>query len=192
MMTIVASKQIYGYMYHSVLFLDFIFQEEKAMEIRMLTEKDYEYIISVLNDWFGGRNMADQLPRLFVKHFADTCIVAEQDGELAGFVIGFVSQSKPDSAYIHFTSTNPAFRGQGIGRKLYDRFYQIVAEKECSKIYSVTSTVNQLSLKFHVGIGFSVMENDLKDDAGYSYFKDYDGVGDNKYLFEIQNPYLTK
>ena len=39
---------------------------------------------------------------LFFEHFTDTSFAAECDGRLAGFLAGFISQSRPGEAYIHF------------------------------------------------------------------------------------------
>ena len=39
--------------------------------------------------------MVDMLPKLFFVHFRDTSFVAERNGELSGFLVGFLSQSEP-------------------------------------------------------------------------------------------------
>jgi hypothetical protein len=62
------------------------------MNVRRVIESDYIPVISVIDDWWGGRHMADMLPKLFFKHFQDTSFVAEQDGQIIGILIGFVSQ----------------------------------------------------------------------------------------------------
>ena len=72
------------------------------MEIRQARPSDHLTVISVIDNWWGGRQMAAMLPRLFFDHFTDTCFAAERDGELAGFLAGFVSQSRPAEAYIHW------------------------------------------------------------------------------------------
>ena len=51
--------------------------------------------------------MVDMLPKLFFVHFRDTSFVAERNGELAGFLVGFLSQSEPDAAYVHFVGGQP-------------------------------------------------------------------------------------
>lgn len=72
------------------------------MNIRSVRESDYKVIISVIDSWWGGRQMADMLPSLFFRHFQDTSFVAEEDNKLIGFLTGFISQSYPGEAYIHF------------------------------------------------------------------------------------------
>ena len=75
------------------------------MEIRHAEPTDHARAAAVIDDWWGGRQMQDMLPRLFFTHFRDTSFVAEEDGELAGFLCGFLSQTYPDQAYVHFFHT---------------------------------------------------------------------------------------
>ena len=103
------------------------------MEIRPLRPSDYLTVISVIDNWWGGRQMADMLPRLFFDHFTDTCLAAERDGELAGFLVGFVSQSRPAEAYIHFVGIHPGERGHGLGRRLYERFFAEVRARNAGQ-----------------------------------------------------------
>jgi len=42
--------------------------------------------------------MAAMLPKLFFVHFRSTSFAAVEDGEIVGFLIGFVSQTFPDQA----------------------------------------------------------------------------------------------
>ncbi|MDX6476922.1 MAG: hypothetical protein QOH95_2433, partial [Gaiellaceae bacterium] len=70
------------------------------MLIRHAEPSDYARVIAVIDDWWGGRQMAPMLPKLFFVHFCETSFVAEQDGELAGFLCGFRSQTHADEAYV--------------------------------------------------------------------------------------------
>ena len=75
-----------------------------TFQIRPLSPADYPLAISVIDQWWGGRPMAGKLPRLFFEHFTDTSFAAERDGRLAGFLAGFISQSRPGEAYIHLSA----------------------------------------------------------------------------------------
>src|SRR5207248_8436534 len=75
----------------------------RSFPTRRSSDLDYDRVIRVVDEWWDGRQMAEILPRLFFDHFTDTCFVAEDDaGRLAGFIVGFLSQSKPREAYVHF------------------------------------------------------------------------------------------
>lgn len=58
------------------------------IELRHAEPDDHARVAAVVDDWWGGRPMADMLPRLFFVHFRETSFVAEEDGELAGFLWG--------------------------------------------------------------------------------------------------------
>jgi len=117
--------------------------------------------------------MAPMLPKLFFLHFEGTSFVAERDdGQLAGFLVGFVSQTDPDEAYIHFVGVAPEERGTGLGRELYERFFTVVREHGCAVVRCVTSPANEDSVAFHAAMGFAVDR----------VVEDYDGPGEDRVL----------
>jgi ribosomal protein S18 acetylase RimI-like enzyme len=126
--------------------------------VRTAASADYDRIAPLVDEWWGGRRMIDMLPRLFFVHFSDTAFVAEDEGELAGFLAGFLSQSKPDEAYIHFVGVSPDHRGRGIGRLLYERFFDAARAHSRTVVRCVTAPVNERSVAFHRALGFEVDE----------------------------------
>lgn len=152
------------------------------IKIRHAEASDYPQVISVVNEWWSGRRMADMLPRLFFVHFKDTSLVAERNGGVVGFITGFVSQTFPDEAYIHFIGIHPDFRKAGLARALYERFFEIAANLGCHTVRCVTSPVNTASIAFHQRMGFSARRSDRMID-GVPFFKDYDGNGEDRVLF---------
>jgi ribosomal protein S18 acetylase RimI-like enzyme len=139
--------------------------------IRNAEPADYLRVTAVIDEWWGGRQMAAMLPKLFFVHFRDTSFVAEdEDGELAGFLCGFRSQTFADEAYVHFVGVNPETRGGGLGRELYERFFAAVAPRTI--VRAVTSPVNERSVAFHQAIGFEVERID----------DHYDGEGEPRVL----------
>ena len=140
------------------------------MLIRPAEPADYGRVIAVIDEWWGGRQMTAMLPKLFFVHFRDTSFVAQNDGALAGFLCGFRSQTFEDEAYVHFVGVDPAQRGSGLGRDLYQRFFDAVAPR--SVVRAVTAPVNERSVAFHRAIGFEVDRVD----------EDYDGRGQPRVL----------
>jgi predicted GNAT superfamily acetyltransferase len=141
--------------------------------IRHVQPSDYGRVIQHVNAWWGGREMAPMLPRLFFIHFESTSFVADrEDGTLAGFLIGFLSQTDPETAYVHFIGVAPDERGSGLGRELYERFFETAERSGRSLVRCVTAPENADSLAFHDALGFeqeSVAEN-------------YDGAGASRVL----------
>ncbi len=146
-----------------------------TITVREARPDDYDTIVSVVDDWWG-RPMARMLPRLFLDHFHATSLVAEQDGELVGFLIGFHSASAPDRAYVHFVSVTPALRGTGLARRLYETFFTAAVQDGCKTVTAITSPINTPSVAFHQAMGFAVR----------GPVSDYDGPGIDRIVFERQ------
>jgi predicted GNAT superfamily acetyltransferase len=151
-------------------------------QIRQIRSSDYQRVISVVDDWWNGRHMADMLPRLFFEHFADTSFTAERDGELAGFLVGFTSQSRPAEAYIHFVGVRPYERGRGLGRRLYEHFFAVVRARGCDRVRAVTAPVNRGSVRFHQQMGFEIEPGDAQVE-GIPVTSGYDGDGQDRVRF---------
>lgn len=152
------------------------------MNIRHVLESDYIPVISVIDNWWGGRNMADMLPKLFFQHFQDTSFVAEQDGQIIGFLIGFVSQTYSAEAYIHFIGVHPEYRKSGVAKYLYQMFFDKVQDKGCKLVRCVTSPVNKTSIDFHTRMGFQMEKATVEVDS-VQVSVNYDGVGQDRVLF---------
>jgi ribosomal protein S18 acetylase RimI-like enzyme len=125
-----------------------------AAVIRPAEPADHARAVAVVDAWWGGRPMAAMLPKLFFIHFRDTSFVADDDDELAGFLCGFRSQTFDDEAYIHFVGVDPSRRGSGLGRLLYERFFDAIAPR--TVVRAVTSPANERSVAFHRALGFEV------------------------------------
>lgn len=154
----------------------------KEVLIRCAEPSDYQPIISVVNEWWGGRQMADMLPKLFFVHFRSTSFVAEKMGEIVGFVIGFVSQTLPEEAYIHFVGVHPEFRKDGLAKALYENFFAAVRKIGCRTVRCVTSPVNKGSISFHHRMGFIVKDSG-KFVGDVPVVEGYDGNGEDRVLF---------
>jgi predicted GNAT superfamily acetyltransferase len=138
-----------------------------AVAIRHVQPSDYGRVIQHVNAWWGGREMAPLLPRLFFIHFEGTSFVADrEDGSLAGFLIGFLSQTDAETAFVHFIGVAPSERGTGLGRELYERFFLAAREHGRSVVRCVTSPENADSLAFHEALGFEVEGVSEDYDAG--------------------------
>ena len=155
---------------------------QRSVLLRHAEASDFLSIITVLDGWWGGRHMSDMLPKLFFVHFRPTSFVAECNGNIVGFIVGFVSQTSSDEAYIHFVGVHPDFRKGGLGRTLYERFFNATSKLGCRVVRCVTSTFNRASISFHQRMGF-VVEPGNKTVDGISVFENYDGVGEDRVLF---------
>jgi len=144
------------------------------MLIRTAGPADYDAIVSVVDAWWG-RPIAGSLPRLFLDHFHRSSLLAvDSDNALAGFLVGILSPSEADRAYIHFVGVAPAARGTGLGRRLYEEFFALARADGRSRVRAITAPVNTGSIAFHQSLGFGIR----------GPVADYDGPGKDMIVFD--------
>jgi ribosomal protein S18 acetylase RimI-like enzyme len=136
----------------------------------------------MVDDWWGGRPVRGLAQRFLFDHFADTSLVAERDGAIAGFLIGFLSSSCPGEAYVHLVGVATEWRGSGLGHELYERFFGIVRARECEVVRAITAPVNRESIAFHRRLGFELEPSDREVD-GVPVHRGYAVNGDDRVLF---------
>jgi ribosomal protein S18 acetylase RimI-like enzyme len=153
------------------------------VKIRSGKHSDHEKIVSVMPEWWGGRDLSSSVLKIFFIHFNHSTFIAEIGDELIGFLVGFMSQSEAKVGYIHFAGVHPQFRKSGICRRLYEKFYGICMANDRSIVKSCTSPVNKLSINFHRKMGFEIEAGDgIIDDVPVTL--DYLGKGNPKVLFK--------
>lgn len=161
-----------------------------GLHVRRPVPSDHQRALAVLDDWWSGsqgaagsHQRAHLLPRLFFEHFTDTSYLVEgPDGEVLGFLIGFLSPAHPRLGYIHFVGVSPAARRRGIAAHLYRLFTEHAVRRGVRELRCITSPGNALSVAFHTGLGFEVDPGDrLVDDVAVQ--GDYDGPGVDRITF---------
>jgi predicted GNAT superfamily acetyltransferase len=146
--------------------------EDSSLTVRPARPEDFDTVIAVIDDCWG-RPASKGLTRLFLDHFFGTSLIAEHGGELAGFLIGFLSPANPLQAYIHFAGVAPAWRGAGLARSLYEQFFDRARQDGRTVVKAITSPQNGPSIAFHRAMGFTASDP----------IKDYDGPSLDRVVF---------
>jgi L-2,4-diaminobutyric acid acetyltransferase len=73
-------------------------------------------------------------------HFADTCIVAEKDGRLVGFVTGYVKPAEPHIFFLWQVGVSEAGRGAGLAKKMIQA---ILAREFCGGVTELNTTITK-------------------------------------------------
>jgi ribosomal protein S18 acetylase RimI-like enzyme len=141
--------------------------------IRRARPSDYDRIAPLVDAWWS-RPVLGSLPRLFLDHFHRSSLVAENDDGPTGFLIGIVSPSEVDQAYIHFVGVHPQARSIGLARNLYEEFFQIARANDRHVVRAVTAPTNAVSIAFHERLRFTVT----------GPVRDYNGPGRDMMVFE--------
>lgn len=108
------------------------------------------------------------------------CVVAEQDGEVIGFVLAmqmgdvyananfeWFSQRLNNFVYIDRIVIDERARGHGLGKRFYDHISDVASANGCLVMCAEMDLVppNESSLKFHQNFGF-VKLGERKYDSG--------------------------
>jgi len=125
--------------------------------LRQITVADLSEVLGELPAfWDEERDMSFLHQALYVHEFGETSVVAERDGRVVGYLLGFVNQH--GVGYIHAVAVRHEERGKGLARSLYDRFAELVAARGAHGLKAITAPENAGSRAFHAALGFSAEE----------------------------------
>jgi ribosomal protein S18 acetylase RimI-like enzyme len=158
----------------------------EAVRFRRPSESDHRQIVDLVDEWWGGQRVHHLLPRLWFRHFSGTSWIAESpDGRLAGFLVGLVSPDRPNEGYAHLVAVNPNLRRTGIGRALYDRFFEDLRGRGASRVSATVWPDNRAAVRFHEALGFSVDAGPgTRPVHGVPAYPDYDGDRDDRVVLD--------
>lgn len=73
-------------------------------------------------------------------HFADTCVLAEVDGEVAGWISAHIPPSEDDTLFVWQVAVAKEARGQGLGRKMLEA---LLDREECEDVAQLKTTITR-------------------------------------------------
>jgi ribosomal protein S18 acetylase RimI-like enzyme len=152
---------------------------------RRPVESDHRFLVDRVDEWWAGRRLRQLLPRLWLQHFSGTSWIVEDEGGTAiGFIVGFISPDHPDQAYIHMVGTSPNHRRMGLGRALYERFFEDVRSRGVRRVTAVTWPGNRASVDFHRALGFTPADGPGTQRLyGTPAYPEYDAEGEDRVVF---------
>ena len=133
------------------------------MRIRGLTKGDYDYIISVLDQWWGGPAGRRADPMFFYE-FGEHALVAEKDGQVIGFLLGVMVPAPSATGYVHLVGIHPDHRRRGVGKRLYEQFSERCRGAGMKRLKSLGSSGHEGPARFRESMGFEC--NEVADHAG--------------------------
>jgi GNAT superfamily N-acetyltransferase len=132
------------------------------MDIRGITKRDFDYIVSVFDAWWGGPSTERASPFFFYE-LGEHALIAEEDGDVVGFLLGLAVLSS-GTAYVHLVGIDPAHRRGGVGKALYQHFAERAKRDGLVKLKAIGMVGHEASMKFHNALGFEAKE--VADYAG--------------------------
>ncbi len=82
---------------------------------------------------------------LLCSHFASTCVVAESEGRLAGFLSAYMKPDDPETLFVWQVAVSPRARGQRVGSQMLDAAFEREASRGARFVESTISPGNKAS-----------------------------------------------
>ena len=119
-------------------------------------------------------------------HFRDTCVVAERDGDILGWISGHMIPND-DAFFVWQVAVSPRARGMGLGRKMLTH---LIDRDECAGAETLKTTITKdndaswgLFRSFAKSIG-----GDLSDAPHFHEDDHFDGAHDTEHMVTITLP----
>jgi GNAT superfamily N-acetyltransferase len=89
------------------------------------------------------------------------CLIAEEDGEAAGFALFFPVYSTWRGRALHLEDlfVRPRFRGRGIGKALLRRVAALAVARECALLFWHVLDWNTPAIEFYKSLGATALED---------------------------------
>lgn len=108
----------------------------------------------MVESWFG-HPVGLVMHRLFFEQLGPSGVWLEHSGGApVGFLLGLVSESEPELAYVHMHVVDPVWRGRGVGARLYGDFCERAHDRGCRRVRALAAPERAASRRFHERLGF--------------------------------------
>lgn len=121
---------------------------------------------------------------LQASHFADTSVAAEVDGELAGFVSGYIVPARPDTLFIWQVAVAEEARGLGLAGRM---IREILRRPACAQVRFLETTItpdNDASWALFRGLARK-LETEVNESVMFDRERHFRGRHDSEMLLRI-------
>ncbi|MBN1762010.1 MAG: diaminobutyrate acetyltransferase [Methanomicrobia archaeon] len=89
---------------------------------------------------------------LLCQHFADTCVVAEEDGKILAFLSGYCLPTNAEVFFIWQVAVERRLRGQGVGKRMLRTVLQRSVCQHCHFLETTIIPSNIASLNLFLSV----------------------------------------
>lgn len=117
-------------------------------------------------------------------HFAETCVVAELDGEIVGWVSGYIVPGEPDTLFVWQVAVSAAARGRGVGKRM---LAELLKRDVCRQVRRLKTTItkdNRASWALF-GAFAEAVEGAMRREAYFKRDEHFEGRHDTEHLVTI-------
>lgn len=156
----------------------------RQAHIRAPRREDGAGVWALVQDTAGLDDNSMYCNLLQCTHFAATCALAEIDGEVVGWMSGYIPPETPDVLFVWQVCVSERARGQGLARRL---IASVLTRDVCAGVRVVHSTItkdNAASWALFGSIAES-LDADLNRQPHFKRDDHFDGQHETEYLVSI-------
>jgi GNAT superfamily N-acetyltransferase len=154
------------------------------MLVRNAFPGDFLEVANKSKEWADIVIERESIYHIFTEHFRSTSFIAEDRGEMIGYLLGYRSQSKREEALVHLIQVAPRLRGNGVGRRMFNQFEAAAKAMGCTRITTHSRPENNSCNRFYKAMGFDVVcREDTIEVNGMPAVRDYNGPGKHRVVW---------
>lgn len=116
--------------------------------------------------------------------FADTCIVAERDGGLIGWVSGYRVPQEPETLFVWQVAVHPDARGEGLGKQMLHTLLNRLAQSGVESMRTTVTRNNHASRAMFRAVA-DACGAQMREREHFDSDTHFDSSQDSEYLIEI-------
>ncbi|MEC9433320.1 MAG: diaminobutyrate acetyltransferase [Pseudomonadota bacterium] len=117
-------------------------------------------------------------------HFSETCVLAEREGEVLGWISAYIVPDKPDTLFVWQVAVSEAARGMGLAGKMLD---EILDRDVCADVDRMQTTITRGNAASWALFRRFADRRDapLESNAHFTRDEHFEGRHDTEHMVEI-------
>ena len=117
-------------------------------------------------------------------HFAETCVVAELDDEIVGWISAYIKPSEPETVFVWQVAVSEKARGMGVGSRM---LAELLGREACRDVTTLQTTItrsNKASWALFSRFCDRV-DGDMDHEPHFTREEHFDGAAATEYMVTI-------
>ena len=155
--------------------------------IRKVKEEEFLNVYEFVSRCNLLENYAEHFYKIMLRYFGNSCFIADYNGGIVGFVLGFVSQIHDKTYFLWQVGIDKSVRREGIGKMLLETAEKEMRKLGCNRIELTIDPKNIPSKRLFEKMGYinvSSKEGKLIKVMENTAVKDYYKPGRHFMLYE--------
>jgi len=119
------------------------------------------------------------------EHFADTCVIAELDGKIVGWISAFIPPDAPDTLFVWQVAVAAAARGRGVAKKMLVHLFERDVYADITQLKTTITADNEASWALFNGFSERI-DAELDYEPHYERDTHFAGKHATEYMVTIE------